>query len=265
MPPQPQFYETVVEKRTDMVLNNGATVNVAFERRTFFHQQEQQQQQPQCPIHWVYNVPPPVFHEKQPCTIPSFNERPSPSSSLGSSLGSSSLPLVFIDCEMTGLMPETDKILEVACLITDSELNPISEPISIVIHYDDDVLEASSVWCRQNLQELLQECRESKIGQQMAEIMLIDYIKKHVKNFKCQLAGNNIWNDRFFWHHSFKTLYGLLDFRMLDITAIKLCAKMWAGDQLREMPKKTYSHRALDDIHESIKELKFYRNLFFKQ
>lgn len=166
--------------------------------------------------------------------------------------------LVWIDLEMTGLDVEECKIIEIATIITDKDLNIIAEAEPIAIYQPDSVLESMNEWCIKTHGEtgLTQRVRDSKISLEEAEQKTIDFIKEYVPYQSSPLCGNSIWQDRRFLAKYMPKIDDYCHYRMLDVTSLKLLNEYW-GDG-KTFTKRT-THKALDDIQESIAELKFYR------
>jgi oligoribonuclease len=127
--------------------------------------------------------------------------------------------IVFLDLEMSGLEVTKDKILEIGCVITDPDLKQIAEPLHIIINQPVEVLENMDDWCKENLKELRLECEKSEVSERMAEEMLLEYLKKHVKEKTCPLAGNTIWMDRAFLRHHFPKADNYLHYRIIDVSS----------------------------------------------
>ncbi|XP_043275957.1 oligoribonuclease, mitochondrial isoform X2 [Venturia canescens] len=174
--------------------------------------------------------------------------------------------IVWMDMEMTGLELDTCHILEVACLVTDSKLNVISDEFSTVIHQPDDVLACMGKWCREQHEKagLTEASRKSKISLKSAETDLLKFVKTYVPEKKCPLAGNSVYMDRMFLAKYMPTVDQYLHYRIIDISSIKELNRRWNYQVYKNAPKKSFKHRAIDDIRESIKELQYYKENFFK-
>ncbi|MED7819154.1 MULTISPECIES: oligoribonuclease [unclassified Francisella] len=166
--------------------------------------------------------------------------------------------LVWIDLEMTGLDVEECKIIEIAAIITDKDLNTIAEAEPIAIHQSDEILDNMNEWCIKTHGEtgLTQRVKDSKISLEEAEQKILDFIKQYVPYQSSPLCGNSIWQDRRFLAKYMPKIDDYCHYRMLDVTSLKLLNEYW-GDG--EIFNKKATHKALDDIQESIAELKFYR------
>jgi oligoribonuclease len=174
--------------------------------------------------------------------------------------------LVWIDCEMTGLDLKTDRLIEIAVLVTDAELNILGNGIDVVIHADDAALSGMiDVVAQMHTRSgLIEEVRTSTIDVPAAEALVLDYIKTHVKHAKtAPLAGNSIATDRGFIARDMPILDDYLHYRMIDVSSIKELCRRWYPRIYFGQPEKGLAHRALADIHESIRELKYYRRTAF--
>ncbi|WP_081605992.1 oligoribonuclease [Rhodococcus sp. AW25M09] len=174
--------------------------------------------------------------------------------------------LVWIDCEMTGLDLSKDKLIEIAALVTDSELNILGEGIDIVIHADDDALAnmPAVVTAMHAKSGLTDEVRASEVSLEEAEQRVLAYIKEHVPVAgTVPLAGNSIATDRGFISRDMNTLDTYLHYRMIDVSSIKELSRRWYPRIYYGQPPKGLAHRALADIKESIKELQYYRRTAF--
>lgn len=174
--------------------------------------------------------------------------------------------LVWIDCEMTGLDLRTDRLIEIAALVTDADLNILGEGIDVVIHTDDDALSGMiEVVAQMHARSgLVEEVRTSTVDVAAAEELVLDYIRGHVTQAKtAPLAGNSIATDRGFIARDMPTLDDYLHYRMIDVSSIKELCRRWYPRIYFGQPDKGLAHRALADIHESIRELKYYRRTAF--
>ena len=174
--------------------------------------------------------------------------------------------LVWIDCEMTGLDLSKDKLIEIAALVTDSELNILGEGVDIVIHADDDALAnmppvVTDMHAKSGLTD---EVRASTVTLEEAEQRVLAYIKEHVPVAgTVPLAGNSIGTDRGFISRDMTALDTYLHYRMIDVSSIKELSRRWYPRIYYGQPAKGLAHRALADIKESIKELQYYRRTAF--
>ncbi|EEB15235.1 oligoribonuclease, putative [Pediculus humanus corporis] len=173
---------------------------------------------------------------------------------------------IWIDLEMTGLNPETDTILEVACIITEPDLNPLNEGMHFVIHQNDNVLKSMNEWCLVHHEKsgLISESRASPHSLKDVEEKLFNYIKSNTfidgTNY---LAGNSVYMDLLFLKKYMPSIPTFLHYRLIDVSSLKVLCNHWYSYELKNC-KKEVSHRALDDIKNSIQELKTYKNIAFK-
>ncbi|MCV7123150.1 oligoribonuclease [Mycobacterium lacus] len=174
--------------------------------------------------------------------------------------------LVWIDCEMTGLDLASDKLIEIAALVTDADLNILGDGIDVVIHAEDAALSSmiDVVAEMHSRSGLIGEVKASTVDLATAETMVLDYIGEHVKQPKtAPLAGNSIATDRAFIARDMPALDSFLHYRMIDVSSIKELCRRWYPRIYFGQPTKGLTHRALADIHESIRELQFYRRTAF--
>jgi oligoribonuclease len=174
--------------------------------------------------------------------------------------------LVWIDCEMTGLDLGKDKLIEVAALVTDPELNVLGEGVDLVIHADDAALDAMPPVVRDMHAKsgLTEEVRRSVLTMGEAEELILAYVKEHVPNPRtAPLCGNSIATDRGFLARDMPALDTHLHYRMIDVSSIKELCRRWYPRVYFGQPAKGLSHRALADIRESIRELEYYRRTIF--
>lgn len=173
--------------------------------------------------------------------------------------------LIWVDLEMTGLEPSTDKVLEVATIVTDSDLNILAEGPEIAIYQPDEILDNMDEWCitQHGKSGLTERCRKSTVSEQEACEITIDFLKDYVPAGKSPMCGNSICQDRRFMHGHMLTLEDYFHYRNLDVSTIKELARRWQPELVTGFQKKGV-HLALEDIRESIEELKRYRKSFFK-
>jgi oligoribonuclease len=167
---------------------------------------------------------------------------------------------------MTGLDLKTDLLIEIAVLVTDADLNILGDGIDVVIHADDDVLSSMIpvVTEMHTRSGLVEEVRASTVDLAAAEDLVLDYIRSHVKQAKtAPLAGNSIATDRGFIARDMPKLDDYLHYRMIDVSSIKELCRRWYPRIYFGQPEKGLAHRALADIHESIRELRYYRRTAF--
>ncbi|SEG86445.1 oligoribonuclease [Marinobacterium lutimaris] len=172
--------------------------------------------------------------------------------------------LIWVDLEMTGLMPEKDRIIEMAAIVTDADLNLIAESPVICVHQSDELLDGMDEWCtRQHGQSgLTARVKASDISESQAEQMMLDFLKQHVEQGASPMCGNSIGQDRRFLYAYMPELESYFHYRNLDVSTIKELARRWKPEVLDGVKKKG-SHLALDDIRDSIEELRYYREHFF--
>lgn len=174
--------------------------------------------------------------------------------------------LVWIDCEMTGLDLRSDRLIEIAALVTDGELNVLGDGVDVVIHADGAALSSmidvvADMHARSGL---IDEVKASTVDLATAETMVLEYIHDHVKQPKtAPLAGNSIATDRAFIARDMPALDSFLHYRMIDVSSIKELCRRWYPQIYYGQPTKGLAHRALADIRESIRELQFYRRTAF--
>ncbi|ELC7284439.1 MULTISPECIES: oligoribonuclease [Pseudomonas] len=173
--------------------------------------------------------------------------------------------LIWIDLEMTGLDPDRDVIIEMATIVTDSDLNTLAEGPVIAIHQPEEILAGMDEWnTRQHGQSgLTQRVRESTVSMAEAEAQTLAFLEQWVPKCSSPICGNSICQDRRFLYRHMPRLEGYFHYRNLDVSTLKELAARWAP-QVRESFKKGNTHLALDDIRESIAELRHYRDHFIK-
>jgi oligoribonuclease len=174
--------------------------------------------------------------------------------------------LVWMDMEMTGLDPERERIIEVATILTDGNLAELACGPELVIHQPDEVLVAMDDWNQKHHSEsgLVERVKQSLISDAEAETQILAFLDQHVSaKDRPILAGSSIHQDRRFIHRYMAKLDRRLHYRMVDVSSIKELARRWYPATLATSPPKRESHRALDDVRESIDELRFYRRTIF--
>ncbi|XVE79739.1 hypothetical protein DITRI_Ditri14bG0081100 [Diplodiscus trichospermus] len=176
------------------------------------------------------------------------------------------LPLVWIDLEMTGLDIEVDRILEIACIITDGSLTKSVEGPDLVIHQSKECLDRMGEWCQSHhaASGLTKKVLQSTISEREAEKQIIEFVKRNVGTYTPHLAGNSIYMDFLFLKKYMPDLASLFSHVVVDVSSVRaLCIRWYPRDQKRAPPKEQ-KHRAMDDIRESISELKYFKDTIFK-
>ena len=173
--------------------------------------------------------------------------------------------LVWVDLEMTGLDPDNDRIIEVALVVTDKDLNLVEEGPVLVVHQADAVLDAMDSWNKSTHGKsgLIDKVKASPLSEADVENQMIEFMKRHVGERKSPMCGNSICQDRRFMARHLPKLEAYFHYRNLDVSTLKELAARWRPE-LKDGFKKANSHTALADIQESIEELKYYREHFIR-
>ena len=173
--------------------------------------------------------------------------------------------LIWIDMEMTGLAPESDCIIEVAIVITDSKLNTVAEAPVLVVHQSDAVLAGMDNWNKSTHAKsgLIEKVQASTLGERAAELRMLDFLKLHVPKSASPMCGNSVCQDRRFMARGMPELEGWFHYRNLDVSTLKELVKRWKPELAKGLTKHG-KHEALADIYESIEELKYYREHFIR-
>lgn len=173
--------------------------------------------------------------------------------------------LIWVDMEMTGLDPDKDRIIEVAVVVTDSNLNTLAEGPVFVIHQSDEVLDRMDSWNKgtHGRSGLIEKVKASNVSEADAEGALIDFLKKYVPSGKSPMCGNTICQDRRFMVRGMPKLEAFFHYRNLDVSTLKELCRRWKPELVNGF-KKHQMHTALADITESIEELRYYREHFIK-
>jgi len=168
--------------------------------------------------------------------------------------------LVWIDMEMTGLVPDSDRIIEIAVLVTDSQLNLVAEGPVLVVKQPDEVLAAMDSWNRSVHAKsgLVEKVKASTLDEATAERRTIEFLAQHVPAGVSPMCGNSICQDRRFLARWMPKLEAFFLYRNVDVSTLKELVKRWKPEVVKGM-KKEGKHEALADIYESIEELKYYR------
>jgi len=175
-------------------------------------------------------------------------------------LTSSDQNLVWIDLEMTGLYPDTDRIIEIAVVVTDAQLGRRTEGPVFAVHQSDAALDAMDAWNKgtHGRSGLIDRVKASTVDEADAEAQVIEFLKRYVPKGASPMCGNSICQDRRFLARTMPKLEAFFHYRNLDVSTLKELAKRWKPDILPGF-KKAQAHTALADIHESIDELAYYR------
>jgi oligoribonuclease len=173
--------------------------------------------------------------------------------------------LVWIDLEMTGLDTQTDRIIEIATIVTDSRLVILAEGPVLAIHQPDAVLAAMDEWntTQHAGSGLTQRVRESRLDEAQAELLTLEFLSAYVPANASPMCGNSICQDRRFLARCMPELERYFHYRNLDVSTLKELARRWAPEVARGFVKQS-THLALDDVRDSIRELQFYREQLFK-
>jgi oligoribonuclease len=177
-------------------------------------------------------------------------------------MGADTNNLIWIDMEMTGLVPDSDRVLEIAMLVTDSQLQLIAEGPVLVLRQPDEVLGAMDSWNRSMHAKsgLIEKVKASTLDEAAAERQAIAFLEQHVPASASPMCGNSICQDRRFMARWLPRLEAFFHYRNVDVSTLKELVKRWKPEAAKEMMKlKQGKHEALADIYESIEELKFYR------
>ena len=173
--------------------------------------------------------------------------------------------LIWLDMEMSGLVPETDRILEVALVVTSPTLELIAEAPVLVVHQPDSVLEAMDNWNKSTHARsgLIAKVKASTLAEAETEQQYLDFLVQHVPSRTSPICGNSICQDRRFLARTMPRLEAYFHYRNLDVSTLKELVKRWKPDLAKGLTKHG-KHEALADIYESIEELKYYREHFLK-
>jgi oligoribonuclease len=173
--------------------------------------------------------------------------------------------LVWLDMEMTGLDPDRDRVIEVAIVVTDSQLNTVAEAPVLVVHQSDAVLDAMDAWNKSTHARtgLIDKVKSSPLDEAAAEERMLDFLGRHVPKQISPMCGNSICQDRRFLARHMPRLEAYFHYRNLDVSTLKELARRWKPDIAKGLVKQG-KHEALADIYESIEELKYYREHFLK-
>ena len=171
--------------------------------------------------------------------------------------------LIWVDMEMTGLNPDTDRIIEVALVVTDSQLNTIAEGPVLVVHQSNEVLDGMDKWNKSTHSKsgLIDKVKSSQLNEAEVEAQMIEFLKLHAPSGVSPMCGNSICQDRRFMVRTMPQLEAYFHYRNLDVSTFKELVKRWKPEIAAGLTKES-KHEALADIYDSINELKYYRQHF---
>ena len=174
--------------------------------------------------------------------------------------------LIWIDMEMTGLIPETDRILELALIVTDHDLNPVAVAPVWVLHQDDAMLAAMDAWNQSTHSRsgLIEKVKASLLSEVEVESAALAFLREHVAAKASPMCGNSICQDRRFLARTMPTLEDYFHYRNLDVSTLKELCRRWKPELLKGLAKEG-KHEALADVYESIEELRYYRRNFLRE
>ncbi|OWF41451.1 oligoribonuclease, mitochondrial-like [Mizuhopecten yessoensis] len=174
--------------------------------------------------------------------------------------------LVWVDLEMSGLDIKKDHILEMACLVTSGNLDIVAEGPNLIINQPDSVLESMGDWCKQHHGQsgLTEAVRKSNVSLESAEQQMLQFVQQYTVSKSAILSGNSVHADKVFLDKFMPHFMAHLHYRIVDVTSVKEICRRWYPEVFKKAPPKKVSHRALDDIKESIEELRFYKSSIFK-
>ncbi len=177
----------------------------------------------------------------------------------------SEMRMVWVDMEMTGLDPEKERIIEIAAVVTEPDLTIVAEAPVLVIYQSDELLSAMDKWNQSTHSKsgLIEKVKASTLGEVQAQAELIGFLSQHVPPGKSPLCGNTVSQDRRFMFKYMPELEAFFHYRTIDVSTIKELARRWQPALLKGFEKHS-KHEALADIHESINELRYYREHFIK-
>ena len=172
--------------------------------------------------------------------------------------------LVWVDMEMSGLLPETDRILEIAMIVTDGDLNIVAEGPVLVVHQEDAVLDRMDAWNKgtHSKSGLIDKVKASTLTEAEVEAECLAFLKQHVKSSISPMCGNTIHQDRRFMNRYMPKLEAYFHYRNIDVSTIKELCKRWQPEVAKGFSKQQ-AHTALADIIESVEELRYYREKLF--
>uniref|UniRef100_A0A914Y024 Probable oligoribonuclease n=1 Tax=Panagrolaimus superbus TaxID=310955 RepID=A0A914Y024_9BILA len=173
--------------------------------------------------------------------------------------------IIWIDCEMTGLDPEINRLCEIAAVITEGDLTHVATFDPLIINQSEEAMKNMSKWCKTTFKKngLINKIKESEITTSAAEEMLLKFLQEHTEPFTCALGGNSVYMDRIFIQREMPKVAAHLHYRTVDVSTIKELIRRWYPEVYEKLPPKQLCHRAIDDILESIEELKYYQQHVF--
>ena len=173
--------------------------------------------------------------------------------------------LIWLDMEMTGLAPDSDKIIEVAIVITNSNLETVAEGPVLVVHQPDAILDGMDNWNKSTHAKsgLIDKIKASTLDERAVELRMLDFLKLHVPKGASPMCGNSICQDRRFMARSMPDLEAWFHYRNLDVSTLKELCKRWRPELAKGLTKHG-KHEALADVYESVEELKYYREHLLK-
>ncbi len=173
--------------------------------------------------------------------------------------------LIWVDMEMTGLDPEKERIIELAAVVTESDLTVVAESPVFVVHQSDEILDAMDKWNQSTHGKsgLIQKVKSSTLSEEQAQKQMIEFLSQYVPPGKSPLCGNTVSQDRRFMFRYMPQLEQFFHYRTIDVSTLKELARRWRPALLKGFEKKS-KHEALADIYESIDEMRYYREHFIR-